>query len=80
MCNNHCHHDKDIHTCHHHTEKQPYSDAFVVIDKEEYEKAEGKNIFEDLKNLGIIDEDVYKNASPEEKKAYDELKNITREL
>jgi len=59
---------------------QDYEDDFVVIDKKEYEKTKGKNLFEDLKNLWFVKDEDYDNASPEEKKRFDELKEETRKL
>lgn len=59
--------------------QQQYEDDFVVIDKKEYEKVKGQNLYEDLVNLDIISEEDYKNASPEKKKRYDELKAETKD-
>ncbi len=64
--------------------EQWYADDFAVVDKNSYDeykkKNQWKNIYEDLINLGIISEDDYNNASEEEKKAYDELRQISRDL
>lgn len=61
-----------------------YEDDFAVVDKKDYDKqkkkTQGKNIYEDLINLNIISPEDYNNASDEQKKAYDELKAITKNL
>ena len=59
---------------------QDYEDDFAVVDKKEYEKTKGKNLYEDLVNLGFISKEAYDKASPEEKKRFDELKEETRKL
>lgn len=56
-----------------------YEGDFVVIDKKEYEKIKGDNLYEDLVNMWFISEEDYENASPEVKKRYDELKEVEKE-
>lgn len=60
------------------TEPQ-YEDKFVVVGKDDYEKSKWKNLFEDLENMGVISKEDYEKASPEEKKRYDELKDIIKD-
>jgi hypothetical protein len=62
------------------TNTPDYEDDFVVVDKNIYDKTKWKNLFEDLKNLWIISDEDYENATPAQKKRFDELKDETRAM